>query len=160
MEDLEWFHRTVISPTIAEFEKQPNSVRLALLACVATFHGVDYLAHPDKSSTLRGSLRKESKAFEIVDYVAHAFKHVQTGDRANPKLKIQDVVGSSVTERMEKFDEEPFTIYPNEFAPSNGRVTLRTDETMDLLATVKETARFLLQRAGLPVAVASMPPPA
>ncbi len=45
MEDLERYLKTVVDPTIDDFKKNPASVRHAFLACVATFHAIDYLAY-------------------------------------------------------------------------------------------------------------------
>ena len=53
MQDLELYLCDFVEPTIAEFEKNPASVRHAFVACVVTFHAVDYLAHPKKPAPLR-----------------------------------------------------------------------------------------------------------
>src|SRR5258708_6319056 len=85
MKDLEQFLDEVVEPTIADFEANPTSRRHGFLACVATFHGVDYLAHPRKPQALRQKFTAESPDFAIVDRVAHAFKHVVSGHEASPK---------------------------------------------------------------------------
>src|SRR5689334_10244272 len=45
MEDLEHYLAAFVRPTIADFERNPTSLRHAFIACVVTFHSVDYLAH-------------------------------------------------------------------------------------------------------------------
>jgi hypothetical protein len=68
-------------------------VRLAFIACVATFHSVDYLAHPRKPAILRQQWGKKSKAFKTVDKIAHAFKHVvASGNPANSNLRAKEVI--------------------------------------------------------------------
>jgi hypothetical protein len=71
MEDLLRYLNEVVDPTIKDFEANPTSVRHAFLACLVTFHSVDYLAYPQKSRTARVAFRK-NEDFAIVDQVAHA----------------------------------------------------------------------------------------
>ena len=94
MEDLAKYLEEFVEPTIRDFEKNPASVRHAFLACVVVFHAVDYRAHPKKASTLRQKWKGQSKVFAVVDDVAHAFKHVVSGNRKNPSLKAQEVVST------------------------------------------------------------------
>jgi hypothetical protein len=91
MEELVDYLADIVEPTLAEFELHPGSRRHGFLACVATFHAVDYLAYPRKSAGLRQKWRRESRDFAIVDEVAHAFKHVVTPSVGNPRLKAADV---------------------------------------------------------------------
>ena len=86
MIDLERYVFDFVDPTIDDFEKNPTSVRHAFLACVAAFHGVDYLAWPDEPGKLRSHLRRDEDS-RIVDDVAHAFKHVATSRRPNKGLR-------------------------------------------------------------------------
>ena len=51
--DAKQFADEIVEPTITEFEREPSSRRRAFLACVATFHLIDYLALPAKPATLR-----------------------------------------------------------------------------------------------------------
>jgi hypothetical protein len=44
VEDLERYLGEVVEPTINELKANRASVRHAFLACVVTFHAVDYLA--------------------------------------------------------------------------------------------------------------------
>lgn len=84
MEDLVRYLNEIVDPTVADFEKNPTSVRHAFITCVIVFHAVDYKAHPKRSSGLRGEYKARSGAFELIDRVAHAFKHVQTTRRDVP----------------------------------------------------------------------------
>src|SRR5260370_404335 len=81
MEDLRRYLKEIIEPTVHDLEQNPTSIRHAFLACVVVFHSIDYLAYPKKPSYLRQEFRRQTKDFVIVDQVAHAFKHVITGDR-------------------------------------------------------------------------------
>jgi hypothetical protein len=70
----------IVDPTIADFRDHPASRRHAFLACAVTFHCIDYIAQVDKSQNLRQGFRKENSDFATVDRVAHAFKHVESGN--------------------------------------------------------------------------------
>src|ERR1700733_3081433 len=78
MEDLRRYLEEIVEPTVKDFSEHPTSVRHAFLACVVTFHAVDYMAHPRRPQTLRQQWTRRSEAFRGVDEVAHAFKHVTT----------------------------------------------------------------------------------
>lgn len=84
----------LVEPTIKDFENNPISVRHAFLACVATFHTVDYLAREagKSSAHLRQVFNSESDDFALIDDVAHAFKHVSAGKRDGPRLVVSDVI--------------------------------------------------------------------
>jgi len=47
----------IVDPTIKDFEEHPTSVRQDFLACVATYHTIDYLAYPNKRPA---TLKQES----------------------------------------------------------------------------------------------------
>jgi len=140
MKDLEQFLDEVVEPTIADFEANPTSRRHAFLACVATFHGVDYLAHPKKPQSLRQKFNEESAEFALVDRVAHAFKHVVSGHEASPHrppLNAADVIprppafwGTMVWD-LSRWDD------------AVGGVTLDRERDIDLLVALKQTVAFL-----------------
>jgi hypothetical protein len=147
MIDLERYIEEIVNPTIADFERNPTSRRHAFLACVAVFHGTDYLAFPnERPATLRQRFRAQSLDFAIVDRVAHAFKHVAIGPRANPSLKQGDVisrppgVGGPAVWDLSRWDD-----------PTGG-VTLDGEREVDLLAAVKNTVTFLLTQGAAPEA--------
>jgi hypothetical protein len=138
MEDLERYLNDIVDPTINDFEAHPTSVRHAFLACVAVFHGIDYLAYPKKRpATLRQEFANRSPDFQLVDYVAHAFKHVSAGPRNDPHLTVSDVIarppgvwGQMVWD-LSRWDD-----------PTGG-VTLNEKRDTDLLEVVKRAAAFL-----------------
>jgi hypothetical protein len=68
----------VVDPTIADYARSPQDRRLAFIACTVVFHCIDYLEHPKRPANRRQKLRRESQAFELIDLIAHAFKHVET----------------------------------------------------------------------------------
>jgi hypothetical protein len=134
MEDLRQYLNDFVEPTIADFENNPASVRHAFLACVVAFHSVDYLAHPRRPAALRQEWNRQSEAFAIVDDVAHAFKHVKTGNPANPDLRAREVVVMPAAFDVATFDAAAFDA---------GSVTLENDLTVNILAVVKEAAAFV-----------------
>jgi hypothetical protein len=138
MEDLERYLNDVVDPTIRDFEQHPTSVRHAFIACVVTYHGVDYLAHPRKwSADLRQKFRRESLDFDLVDDVAHAFKHVVV-KRQDPNVKAAAEVisrppfiwGEAVWD-LSRWDD------------AIGGVTLVGARNIDLLDVVKRAAAYL-----------------
>lgn len=137
MEDLERYLNEIVEPTIEELAVNRGSVRHTFLACVVVFHAVDYLAYPKRSRTLRDRFNQESHAFAIVDDIAHAFKHVVAGNRANPDLTASEVIPRPpsywgiATWDMSQWDD-----------PIGG-VTLDRDRNVDVYDVVVEATAFL-----------------
>jgi hypothetical protein len=126
----------IVVPTIADFEKCPSSLRHAFLACLVTFHTVDYIAHPKKAASCRNVFRKESEAFADVDRVAHAFKHVKLRNKNDP-LSVEHV-----------YSRPPALAGVAQCGISlcgdvSGGVALLGEDNADLLAIVKEAVEFL-----------------
>jgi hypothetical protein len=140
MKDLEQYLLEFVEPTVRDFEANPTSVRHAFIASVVTFHSVDYLAHPKNARQVREEFNRLSPAFRLVDRVAHAFKHVGSGDRRSPEkppLSSADVIarppavwGTMVWD-LSRWDDE------------TGGVTLDSDREIDLLDVVKEAVEFV-----------------
>lgn len=138
MEDMLRYLDEIVEPTIKEFEERPTSVRLGFLACVAAFHAIDYLAYPSKrSSDLRQTFRRELSDFDIVDRVAHAFKHVVTGDRNNPELTARQVIS-----RPPAFCGV-MVVGLSMLGDVRGGVTIAHDHSVDLLGVLKRAVLFL-----------------
>jgi len=90
MEDFERYLIEIVEPTANDFSKDPSSVRLGFLACVALEHSVDYLAFPGNRANwdgkthhanrrdIRERFKNESVHFRKASEVANAFKHVKT----------------------------------------------------------------------------------
>jgi hypothetical protein len=90
MEDLERYLSEIVEPTVEDFQRQPSSVRVGFLACVAIDHSVDYLAFPadrakwdgkehrSRRAELRRQFCEENKHFHLASEAANAFKHVKT----------------------------------------------------------------------------------
>jgi hypothetical protein len=140
MEDLVRYLDEIVEPTIADFEQNPTSVRHAFLACVAVFHSIDYLAYPRKPQPLRQLFRRQSTDFALVDRVAHAFKHVTSGNQIDERLGSAEVIsrppavwGSAVWD-LSRWDD-----------PIGG-VTLNNDRGVDLLGALKRTVDFLRKK--------------
>src|SRR5881394_2825287 len=129
MEDLRRYLRDFVEPAIAEFEQNPAAVRHAFVACVVTFHSVDYLAHPKRPAALRQDWKKQSPAFAVIDGVAHAFKHVKAGNPSGPHLSAKEVVALPGASDAAAFTAAAFDV---------GSVTRENDPGVNLLAVVKK----------------------
>jgi hypothetical protein len=72
MDALEYLD-TIVELTIEEFESARWDRRRAFIACLITFHTIDYLGLDGEKSCKQ--LRSECPEFETVERVANAFKH-------------------------------------------------------------------------------------
>jgi hypothetical protein len=82
-EELAGYIKDIVEPTVADFERNPLSIRHAFLACVVAYHASDRAA---PNPTILGNLQKdwcmESPEFMVVEFVAnHYFKHAQKKPR-------------------------------------------------------------------------------
>jgi hypothetical protein len=94
------------------------------------FHSIDYLAYPRKSRTLRQDFRKASPSFQIVDEIAHAFKHVDTGGRTPLKAdKVMTHKGGFSADFSDDFDVS--------------KVTVKDRPDVNLLSSVLAAVSFL-----------------
>jgi hypothetical protein len=137
-----------VCPTIKDFAKKPASVRHAFLACVVTFHTVDYLAHP-RTKGVKRALQLQQYAhkcpdFKIVDDVANAFKHVVRGSREGD-LKAGQVESEPAPHHADLtfFGGADPNEPPLRLDRPRGRVVLATDPNVDVLDTVMRAATFL-----------------
>jgi hypothetical protein len=62
MEDLERYLSEIVEPTVEDFRRQPSSVRVGFLACVAIDHSVDYLAFPADRAKWKGKEHRSRRA--------------------------------------------------------------------------------------------------
>jgi hypothetical protein len=140
MQDLARYLEEVVDPTVKDFEANPASVRHAFFACVAVFHGVDYLAYPRSSKALRQQYRQRSQDFALVDTVAHAFEHVQTRRRDAPNL-----IASAVVSRPPAI---PGLMVPglSIAGDANGAVTLISHPKINLLEVVRRATAFVREQ--------------
>jgi hypothetical protein len=135
--DLERYLVEIVEPTIKELADNRTSIRHTFLACVAVFHAVDYLAYPKKARPLREQFNKESRAFAIVDDMAHAFKHVVAGNPANPDLTAKEVIS-----RPPGFFDVGYWDL-SRFDDPIGGVTLDKNRNIDLYEVLLEAVAFL-----------------
>jgi hypothetical protein len=140
VEDLVRYLDEIVEPTISDLEQNPTSVRHAFIACVAVFHSIDYLAYPSKPQPLRQLFRRQSPDFALIDQIAHAFKHVSSGNPSGNRLVATEVIsrpwavwGSAVW-GLSSWDD-----------PTGG-VTLNNDRSVDLLGALKRTVDFLRKK--------------
>ncbi|HEY5347908.1 MAG TPA: hypothetical protein VIJ72_06920 [Rhizomicrobium sp.] len=135
--DTHKFLDEIVRPTIAEYEADRTSLRKAFLACVVTFHTIDYLSGPrKKSGNLRKKFRKESRDFALVDSVAHAFKHVESD--GNPGLPVSEIIL-----RPPAIWDNGFTFDLSRWDDEKGGVTLDKDRDIDLLDVLTRSVEFL-----------------
>jgi len=137
--DAQSYMNEIVDPTIGDFEVEPTSRRRAFLACVATFHCIDYLTHPKKSKIIRREFQK-NRSFAVVDRVAHAFKHVASGNRNAPYNPPLDVAAV--------FSRPPMMAGRAECGVSQcgdtvGGIAIWGEGDSDLLLVVKDAAEFL-----------------
>jgi len=138
--DVPTYLEQIVVPTIGEFEQRPSSRRHAFLACVVTYHTVDYIAYPKKKGNILKAFRKESAAFSIVDRVANTFKHVKSGhenDMHNRPLPVEHVYSRPPT--MMGVAQCGLSLCGD----VTGGVALWGEDNADLLATVKKAVEFL-----------------
>jgi hypothetical protein len=140
--DANRYMTEIVEPTISDFETNPTSVRHAFLACVVTFHSIDYL-YPNKSANPRETFRKESPEFATVDRIAHAFKHVDAGhpqSAHNQPLKAGDVIERPPA----KWGIAVWGL--SRWGDASGGVTIKNEHDRDLLEIVKGAADFVRVR--------------
>lgn len=135
--EIERYLEQIIDPTIADFEANPTSVRHAFLAAVAVFHAIDYL----DANSLRKRFREESADFALVDRIAHAFKHAQTGHPADPNL--QPLSADGVIARPPAYYGASGAWGLSRWDDPIGGVTLDGDRQLDVLAAIKGAADFI-----------------
>ena len=135
------FLAEIVKPTIDEYEADPTSVRRAFLACAATFHTVDWLAHPGKPAALRQKFRNACPEFAIVDDIEHAFKHTKAGKSDDPRLRASEVV----TRPPASWGVAVWDI--SRWDDAAGGVTLLTDTNVDLVHVLRRAYAFLSAEA-------------
>ncbi len=138
--DAQRYLNEVVHPTISEFEAEPTSTRRAFLACVVTFHTIDYLAHSINLGNLRENFCRESADFALVDRVAHAFKHVQTGHVNSPSknpLAADDVI------KRPPGAIGDFAIGLSRIGDEVGGVTIMHEPNHDILNAVRGAVDYL-----------------
>jgi len=74
-------------------------------------------------------LRKRSTEFDLVDDVAHAFKHVFVGNAKEPRLKSGDVISRPGAFQIGAIQPSAFQV---------GGVTLDQNRGVDLLKTIRK----------------------
>jgi hypothetical protein len=137
--DINRYMAEMVEPTIKEFAANRTSRRHAFLACVVTFHSIDYLTCPKKPANRRQSFRKRSREFAMVDRIAHAIKHVETGDNRNvdfQPLRVEDVIEPSPA------GWTGLGLDLSNWGGAKG-VTLKNEGAYDLLEIVKGAADFI-----------------
>jgi hypothetical protein len=138
--EIERCFEQIVDPTIADFEANPTSVRHAFLAAAAVFHAIDYLG----ASRLRKKFRENNSDFALVDRIAHAFKHVQTGHPDDPNL--QPLSAAGVIGRPPMYYNVSGAYGLSRYNDPIGGVTLDGDRRLDVLSAIKGAAQFVRQQ--------------
>ena len=147
--DAKSYLEEIVEPTIADFRDHPASLRHAFLACVVTFHFIDYIAHPKRSQNLRRRFGKESPDFAIMDRVAHAIKHVKSsGDPKSPQKQNQSLHVTSLFERPPG-RAGVMRAGLSRLGDLKGGVEIWDEEDSDLLSAVTKAAEFLRTKMNL-----------
>jgi hypothetical protein len=142
--EVERYFEQIVDPTIADFEANPTSVRHAFLAALAVFHSIDYLA-PGRSAGLRSVFRKQCAEFAIVDRIAHAFKHVETGHLENPDN--QPLSAEAVIARPPMYYGVSGAYGLSRYNDPIGGVTLDGDRKLDVLSAIKAASQFVRKQS-------------
>lgn len=132
--DARYYLDQIVVPTIKEYATNITSVRHALLACLATFHTVDYLAAPKRPGNLRKELGEECPSFALIDEIAHAFKHVsssKSGLTVDGVISRPPAAWGTATWGLSRWGD------------AFGGVTLNANRDVDLLAELNTALSFL-----------------
>jgi hypothetical protein len=138
--EIERYFAQIVDPTIADFEANPTSVRHAFLAAVVVFHAIDYL----DANSYRKKFREDNADFALVDRIAHAFKHVQTGHPNDPNLKPLSAGG--VIARPPMYYNVSGAYNLSRLGDPVGGVTLDGDRRLDVLSAIEGAAQFVRQQ--------------
>jgi hypothetical protein len=133
----EEYMREILGPTIKDLFQNRASKRHAFLACVATYHTIDYLCGKRRKAVLRGEYRAQSAAFAAVDRIAHGRADAQPGPKRSA-LRVAETPDSAAA-----FAEANAGIN----ALGDARAAKPPSEGADILAIVNEAADFLAKKA-------------
>jgi hypothetical protein len=143
--DAEDYMREIVEPTIKDFEESPTSVRHAFLACVVTYHCVDYLSDEESAPQLRQKFREGSKDFALVDRIAHAFKHVNTGHERSKHIQPLEA-GEVISRPPGIWGVAVWDV--SRWDDPVGGVTIKGEAELDVFATVTAALAFLRSKVG------------
>jgi nitrogen fixation-related uncharacterized protein len=138
--EIEQYLSEIADPTIADYEANPTSRRYGFVACVMLFHAIDYLQYPDRDGNLRKRLRDESPDFADVDRIAHALRHVSSGNPNDPANQPSNS-GEAISRPPAIWGAMVWDL--SRWDDATGGVTLHNDREFDLLATLKRAATFI-----------------
>jgi hypothetical protein len=125
----EEYMREIVEPTILDLVQNRASKRHAFLACVVTYHTIDYLCGKRRKAVLRREFREQSAAFAAVDRISNARSDTQSGPR---------VSASHIGEKRDETDA---------LSASGVRAPKRARDQADFLRVVRAAADFLASKA-------------
>ena len=65
------YMREIVAPILKDLAANRSSPRYELIACLVTFHAIDYLAGTRRRAVVRAECRRQSAAFAAIDRIAH-----------------------------------------------------------------------------------------
>jgi hypothetical protein len=125
----EEYMREIVEPTIADFVQNRASKRHAFLACVVTYHTIDYLCGKRRKAVLRREFREQSAAFAALDRISNARSDAQSDPR---------VSASHIGEKSHETDGP---------SASGAGAPKRAGDQTDFLRVVRAAADFLAAKA-------------
>jgi hypothetical protein len=134
----EEYMREIMEPTIKDLAQNRASKRHAFLACVVTYHTIDYLCGKRRKAVLRGEYRAQSPAFAAVDRIAHGRADAQPGPKRSALRVAETPADSSAA-----FGEGNSEVN----ALGGARAVKLPGEGADILAIVNQAADFLAKKA-------------
>jgi hypothetical protein len=134
--DLDALHYLdeIVEPTIVEFEREPSSVRRALIACMVTYHAIDYLYSKSERRNALTRLRGRPE-FALIERVANAAKHAIFDGR--PRLPVENILWRPPARAG------ALMCGLSQIGDGEGGVTVWGERGMDILPAVRRTAEFI-----------------
>lgn len=133
MFDARRYLQEIVTPTVDDYAANVRSVRHGFLACLVTFHTLDYLAKGTHKDTMRTQMRKECPSFREIDGIAHALKHTAAAGNLRPEHVIErpPAVWDEAVWDLSRWDDEV------------GGVTLSSKTDLDLLKELNLALAYL-----------------
>ena len=135
--DAEDYVKLVVIPVVEDLEKNPNSIRHALVASIMLYHTIDYIRYGRGSNSTK-SLRRFRVIQDIANLTKHAFLDpARTKNKGRILVQLSDVaVGDSSA-----FSDGSYFSDGTTWADANGTVRVdypfdRGNEVVDLTSLI------------------------
>lgn len=131
--DAVHYLKEIVEPTIADYLADPTSLRKALIACIVTYHSIEYFGAVQR----RTEWRRKCTEFAIVDDIAHAAKHGSTSTKPGRGTSVDDVIARPPARCG------VFRLGLSRPGDLTGGITTRKNVNMDLRRVLPATVNFL-----------------